>query len=483
MNLWRLRLKSNNKWFRLFQVFTALMDGLILYSGYFIAAALRSHLADDIERRNIVAMTGVLPYVCVTGLALLYMYGVYNMRERSRFDVLYSIVSTVFFLLVITMALSFLTRDFAFPRGVILFGAGVQLVLLSVMHVFTLRIGQKLHGRRKVLVVGHGAEMQAVEKKFSATEARFFQISHFFDLDKEQYKSMRPLIERVEHVFICPSVTQKERHKIFSYCISQDTSIFIFPDLFDISVNNGRLQTIDDTPVLKINQLSLTWEQRILKRAFDLVFSILFVIAASPVMLCCYLAVKFSSPGPAIFKQKRITEGSRLFRVYKFRTMYMNAESVTGPVLASEKDPRITKVGAVLRRARLDELPQFFNGIKGEMSVVGPRPERPFFIEQFKAELPDYDYRAAVKAGITGYAQVMGRYTTSASDKLRFDLWYIRNYSIWMDITLILRTVRLLFTSDAARGVMDEDDIPAVCESAGKNGSSRRSIRLPESPR
>jgi exopolysaccharide biosynthesis polyprenyl glycosylphosphotransferase len=474
-------LKSNTIWFRLFQIVTAIADTAILYSAYFLVVALRNYFGDDIEQRNIIAMTGVLPYVCIAGLALLYMYGVYNMRERSRFDVIYSVISTVFFLTVVTMALSFLTYDFAFPRSVILLGAPVQFVLLSALHVFALRIGQKLHGRRTVLVVGHGAEMQAVEKKISSREARFFKITHFFDLDKEQYKNMRPLIDKVEHVFICPGVTQKERYKIFSYCISQDTSIFIFPDLFDISVKNGRLQTIDDTPVLKINQLSLTWEQRVIKRAFDLVFSLLVVIVAFPVMLLCALAIKVSSPGPVIFRQKRITQGSRRFRVYKFRTMYMNAESVTGPVLASENDPRITKVGAVLRRARLDELPQFFNVIKGEMSVVGPRPERPFFIEQFKSELPDYDYRAAVKAGITGYAQVMGRYTTSASDKLRFDLWYIRNYSIWMDITLILRTVRLLFTKEAAKGLTEDD--PPVYENAGKNGSSKRSIRLPEPPR
>jgi exopolysaccharide biosynthesis polyprenyl glycosylphosphotransferase len=283
-------------------------------------------------------------------------------------------------------------------------------------------------------------------------------VTHYFDLDREQYKDMRRLIDRVEHVFICPDVTQMERYKIFSYCISQNTGIFIIPDLFDISIKNGRLQTIDDTPVLKINQLSLTWGQRILKRAFDLAFSIIVLIFTSPLMLVCYAAVKLTSPGPAIFKQERITEGNRVFNVYKFRTMRRDAESMTGPVLASENDDRVTKAGAILRRTRLDELPQFYNVLKGEMSVVGPRPERPFFIEQFKSELPDYDYRAAVRAGITGYAQVMGRYTTSASDKLRFDLWYIRNYSIWMDITLIMRTLRLLFVKDAAKGVSVETE-------------------------
>jgi exopolysaccharide biosynthesis polyprenyl glycosylphosphotransferase len=467
----------NRKWFRLFQAVTALTDGLIFFFSSFLAVeflTLFSYFGDDIGNRNLSAMTGVLPYVCVAGLVLLSMYGVFNMKERSRFDVLYPIIATVFILTVVTMAVSYLTREFAFPRSVIIVGSVFQLILLAVWHVVALRIGQRIHGRQSVLIVGHGAQTRAIGAKITSAESRFFQVTHHFDLDKEQYKDMRRLINRVEHVFICPDVTQTERHKIFSYCISQNTGIFIIPDLFDISIKNGRLQTIDDTPVLKINQLSLTWGQRVIKRAFDLAFSIFILIITSPLMLACYVAVKLTSPGPAIFKQKRITEGNRVFSVYKFRTMRLNAESMTGPVLAAEHDDRVTKAGAVLRRTRLDELPQFYNVLKGDMSVVGPRPERPFFIEQFKSELPDYDYRAAVRAGITGYAQVMGRYTTSASDKLRFDLWYIRNYSIWMDITLVMRTLRLLFIKDASKGVTA--DFSGTVE---KKGSSARSIRLP----
>jgi lipopolysaccharide/colanic/teichoic acid biosynthesis glycosyltransferase len=176
---------------------------------------------------------------------------------------------------------------------------------------------------------------------------------------------------------------------------------------------------------------------------FDLVLASIGIIITAPIMILTAGIIKSTSKGPAIYKQTRITVGNKEFEVLKFRTMYTGAEDETGPVLSSGNDPRITKVGRVLRNLRIDELPQLFNVLKGEMSFVGPRPERPFFVEQFSKEIPEYTHRYLVKAGITGYAQVYGKYDTSAVDKLKYDLLYIRDYSLMLDIKLILQTLKV----------------------------------------
>jgi exopolysaccharide biosynthesis polyprenyl glycosylphosphotransferase len=197
-------------------------------------------------------------------------------------------------------------------------------------------------------------------------------------------------------------------------------------------------------PAFMIDRLGLTVEQRFFKRVFDIVVSFLGIIITSPLLILAAFLVKFTSKGPVIYKQVRLTSGNRQFNILKFRTMYDGSEDGTGPVLSSGNDPRITKAGRILRNLRLDELPQLFNVLKGDMSFVGPRPERPFFVEQFSKEIPDYSHRYLVKAGITGYAQVYGRYDTSPADKLKYDLMYIKDYNLMLDIRIIIQSFRVL---------------------------------------
>jgi exopolysaccharide biosynthesis polyprenyl glycosylphosphotransferase len=439
--------------YKLFRLFMLGADAAVLYISAYIALQIRLRMGDAfLTSTNISDITEVLPFICVIGLFLLYIHDLYAAPERSVFDIIYSIILTVFMLGIITMALSFFFRTFAFPRTVIFISAVFQFLLLSIWRVFALYIGRFFYGRQILLIIGRGTEIETLANKIRKSPGRLYEIKYLFDADKEEYKTLRRLIQQVEHVFICPGITSSERQKIFSYCVAADKGFFIIPDLFEISVKNAQMQAFDDTPVFKVSHLKLSWEQQLLKRLFDIAFSLLVILLSAPVMLISALLIKLTSPGPVIFKQERLTANNRLFFVYKFRTMYDNAEDLSGPVLAAQNDKRITPVGAFLRSKRIDEFPQFFNVLIGSMSVVGPRPERPFFIEQFKRELPDYEYRAAVKAGITGYAQVMGKYTTSFSDKLRFDLWYIKNYSIWLDITLVLKTVKVIFTKAAAGG-------------------------------
>ena len=194
-------------------------------------------------------------------------------------------------------------------------------------------------------------------------------------------------------------------------------------------------------------------EQAFAKRTMDIVIAGIACVIASPFMLVTALAVKLQDGGPALYKQKRLTIDGEEFYVYKFRSMRMDAEKDGVARLASAGDSRITPVGAFIRKVRLDELPQLFNILKGDMSIVGPRPERPEIAAQYEAEMPEFQYRLRVKAGLTGYAQIFGKYNTTPYDKLKLDLHYIQNYSVMLDVKLMIQTVKILFMKESTEGV------------------------------
>ena len=202
-----------------------------------------------------------------------------------------------------------------------------------------------------------------------------------------------------------------------------------------------------------------------MKRLIDIVVALGLIILTSPIMLVTAIMVKTTSNGPILYKQTRITKNNREFNVLKFRTMSTTAEKDSGPVLASANDSRVTKVGKYLRSLRIDELPQFFNVLNGDMSLVGPRPERPFFVKQFKKQNHDYYLRHNVRAGITGYAQVYGKYATDFSSKLNFDLVYIKKYSFVLDLKIMLQTIKILFDKVSSEGVSEDNQMTLLPKS------------------
>lgn len=210
---------------------------------------------------------------------------------------------------------------------------------------------------------------------------------------------------------------------------------------------------VDDIPMQRVTRMLLTAEQRVLKRILDIAVAGTALIILSPVMLITAVMIKLDSKGPVLYSQERVGLYGKTFFVHKFRSMKQDAEAKCGPVLAAEGDPRITKFGRFMRATRLDELPQLFNVLKGEMSIVGPRPERPFFVKQFIAQKPEYDYRHNVKPGITGLAQIAGKYNTSAYDKLIYDLLYIQDFSVKTDLMIMLQTFKVLLTKSSTEGV------------------------------
>lgn len=229
--------------------------------------------------------------------------------------------------------------------------------------------------------------------------------------------------------------------------------MFIVPTMYEMACKNTSLIIADDIPMQRITRLLLTVEQKILKRMLDIAVSIPAIIILLPLMALTAIAIKADSKGPVIYSQERVGQYGKNFKVYKFRSMKQDAEAQSGPVLAKEGDSRITKVGRFIRATRIDELPQLFNVLKGEMSIVGPRPERPFFVEQFIKEKPEYAYRHNVKPGITGLAQIAGKYNTTAYDKLIYDLIYIQEVSIKTDLIIMLQTLKVLITKESTEGV------------------------------
>lgn len=245
-----------------------------------------------------------------------------------------------------------------------------------------------------------------------------------------------------------------KRNDILKYCYGHSVRTYVVPKVSDIILTSAHDITLFDTPLKLIKGRGLSLMQRFTKRMFDLILCLIAMIPAAPLMLIIALAIKIQDGGPVFYEQKRVTKDGKIFEILKFRSMVVDAESggYDLSMRANGKDPRITKVGAVIRATRMDELPQLLNILKGDMTIVGPRPERVENVEAYSAEMPEWHFREKVKAGLTGYAQIYGKYNTSAYDKLRLDLLYIENYSVLMDIRLIFQTVRILFSKESTEG-------------------------------
>ena len=279
--------------------------------------------------------------------------------------------------------------------------------------------------------------------------------------DKYRITKLIPATEAPERILeqlpnydavIINDVSAQLRNDILKYCYKNQIRTYVAPKISDIILGGAMDITLFDTPLLLVKGRGLTAQQRFCKRIMDVVLCLIALIIMLPVMLLIALAIKLEDGGPVFFKQMRATIGGREFCMLKFRSMIPDAEKNGDSIPAVDDDPRITKVGKFIRSYRLDELPQIINILKGDMSIVGPRPERLEHIEAYSAEIPEFGFRLKVKGGLTGYAQIYGKYNTSPYDKLRLDLMYIEKYSFLLDIKLILMTIRVMLNKDSTEG-------------------------------
>ncbi len=350
----------------------------------------------------------------------------------------------------------------------------VQMSAIVLWGVLCTGIYLRIYPPRRVLLVYGGRPAAGLMKKISTRADRFVigDTAHISE-------GMARIEEKIRHyqgVVLC-DIPSHERNAILKYCYGKGIRSYTTPKISDLLIRSAESQHMFDTPLLLSRNTGLTIEQRLLKRAVDLALSLLALLPALLVMGATALCIKAEDGGRVIYKQKRLTMDGKAFFVYKFRSMREDAEKDGVARLAGEKDERITKVGSVIRALRLDELPQLFNILKGDMSIVGPRPERPEIAGQYEAAIPEFVYRLKVKAGLTGYAQVYGKYNTTAYDKLKLDLMYIQNYSLRLDIEIMLKTVQILFMKECTEGV-GEGETTAL-RAAGEAGTGRGTQERP----
>ena len=322
-------------------------------------------------------------------------------------------------------------------------------VAIALIFLFT-TVYHKLYAPHDMLLIyGHKRGVSLKIKMDSRKDK--YNISKLISVE-EGYEAIINEIPKHDAV-ILNDVPAELRNDILKFCYQYRVRTYVAPKLTDVMLRGARNITLFDTPLLLVKGTGLTPAQRVAKRTMDILLgSVALIIAAIPMVIVA-LAIKLEDGGPVFFKQKRMTRGGREFDILKFRSMIVDAEKYSGAVLAAGDDPRITKVGKIIRATRLDELPQIINIVKGDMSIVGPRPERKVIADEYCKDIPEFAYRLKVRGGLTGYAQIYGKYNTSAYDKLRLDLMYIENYSLLLDIKLIILTLRIIFSKDSTEGI------------------------------
>ena len=367
------------------------------------------------------------------------VYGGFKLGYLKKTDMLYSqlismcCVNTVTYFLISLIGRHFMD---AVPIVVLTFTD------FGIIAIWTLLAGKFyffVYPPRKLIIIYGSSQAASLVLKMSQRVDKYM-ICESVSVSEPQEKVME-LILKYEGVIIC-DIPGEQRNDYLKFCFEHSKRAYIAPKISDIIIRGAEDIRLFDTPLMLCRNYGLDFEDRLVKRIFDIVFSLITIILTTPLMIAAAIAVKLCDGGPVFYRQKRLTINGREFNVLKFRSMIVDAEKDGKPRLASDVDDRITPVGKVIRKCRLDELPQLFNILKGDMSVVGPRPERPELTEKYKEDMPEFSYRLKVKAGLTGYAQVTGVYDTLPYDKLKMDLMYIENFSMRLDIQIIFMTLK-----------------------------------------
>lgn len=312
----------------------------------------------------------------------------------------------------------------------------------------------RLFPPRKLFVVFGTYSPEKMLKKIRSRKEKFeiHTVKNIGELTEQDFTAFSQECDAV----LIYDLHSEERNKILKYCYARDIRVYATSKLTDIMIRGADNLHMFDTPILLFRNNGLTFEQRLVKRMMDILVSSLILVITAPVMALIAIAIKVYDGGPVMFRQERCTLNNKIFRIHKFRSMVVDAEKDHRPIPATEDDPRITPIGRFLRKTRLDELPQMFDILAGNMSIVGPRPERVEHVEKYTKDISEFEYRLKVKGGLTGYAQIYGKYNTAPYDKLKLDLMYIQNYSLLLDLKLILITVKIMFVKGSTEG-FEED--------------------------
>ena len=400
--------------------------------------------------------------IAIYGVLLFFfsnMYGGMRIGYLKNVEVIFSQLLATFFVDVITYGQISLMGMKLFYVPTYLSMLLIQFVWITIWINISSLIYRNIFPPRKLLLVHGDRPIDDILTKFAGRKDKF-EVSKCMHIREGVEAVEKEVMERYDAIVLW-DISVADRNKLLKFCYGKSIRIYIMPKITDVILKGAEELHLFDTPLLLTREYELTIEQRFLKRFIDLFCSLILCLIASPFMLLTAIAVKLYDGGPVLYKQTRCTIDGREFKILKFRSMRVDAEKDGVARLASKCDSRITPVGKFIRKVRLDELPQLFNIIKGDMSFIGPRPERPEIIAQYMEIMPEFAYRMKVKAGLAGYAQVYGKYNTTPYDKLKLDLAYIENYSVWLDLKLMLLTLKVLLWPDSTEGV-ETDQITAL---------------------
>ncbi len=384
-------------------------------------------------------------------LMFVYMYGgtkfaYYQKGQLMLSQVLGTLIANALIYISIIMVFKMFPFPIVWP---IIVMSVVDIVVIVVLNQISDALFRKMFPPKKLLLICDLNQKDMLIRKISGRKD-LYEVSRCVSA-KESLERLKEEVQDCDAMMLY-GIEEQKRNALLKYCYEKDIRIYVAPEVSDILLRGADCVHSFDTPFLLLRNYGLSFEQRVLKRVMDIAISAVMLIAASPFMLLTAIAIKLEDHGPALYKQERVTLNGKKFYIYKFRSMVMDAEKY-GAQFSTKNDPRITKVGKFIRAARLDELPQLWNILNGDMSIVGPRPERQNYIDEFCEETPEFIYRLKVKAGLTGYAQIYGKYNTTPLDKLKLDLMYIESYSVLLDIKLIFLTLKIMFMKESTEGV------------------------------
>ncbi len=416
---------------------------------------------------------GSVVEVSIYGVVLLLlsaMYGGMRLGYLRNAEIIFSqIFATLISNVFIYGELSVMAAQ-PFVPHIFLFMTAMQTIIVIVYINVANRIYRHIFPPRKLLLVHGDRSIDRTCAKFETRKDKYV-ITRTIHVGEGFEKVSNSILELCEveecNAVLLGDISVEERTPLIKFCYGHSIRVYLLPKITDVILMGAEELHVFDSPMLLTREYSLSVEQRFMKRVIDIICALILLMIAFPFMLITAVLIKLYDGGPILYKQIRCTQDQRQFNILKFRSMRTDAEKDGVARLASKNDNRITPIGKFIRKCRIDELPQLINILRGDMSFIGPRPERPEIIEQYLEVMPEFAYRMKVKAGLAGFAQVYGKYNTSPYDKLKLDLTYIENYSVWLDIKLMLLTLKILFWPDSTEGI-DDEQITALREEKRK---------------
>ena len=407
--------------------------------------------------------------ITIYGIILFFfskMYGGMRLGYLKNSEIIFSqVFATAMANVLIYGELSVMAYQLFVPKVFIMMMAEQTVIVIVYLNVVN-RIYRSIFPPRKLLLIHGDRPTEHICSKFESRGDKYVIVG-MLHVSAGFEKLCSSIIESYEsgecNAVVLGDISVEERSPLLKFCYGRSIRVYLLPKITDVILTGAEELHVFDSPMLLTREYSLTVEERFIKRMIDIVCAVILLIITSPFMLLTALAVKFYDGGPVLYKQVRCTRDRREFNIMKFRSMRTDAEKDGVARLAQKNDDRVTPIGKFIRKCRIDELPQLFNILRGDMSFVGPRPERPEIIEQYLEVMPEFAFRTKVRAGLAGFAQVYGKYNTSPYDKLKLDLTYIENYSIWLDIKLMMLTIKVLFWPDSTEGV-EAEQITALRE-------------------